>query len=97
MAVTLLVPTALRTFTDGKKELEIAATTVGEAVTALADTYPDIKKHLYEDSGELRSFINIFVGETNIKSTGGLGTAVRDGDTVMLVPAIAGGALTVNN
>jgi molybdopterin converting factor small subunit len=90
--VHLLIPTALRAFTDGKREVEVAANTVGEAIAALADAYPDIKQHLYEDgSGELRSFINVFVGETNIKSINGLDTPLTAGESVMLVPAIAGG------
>jgi molybdopterin converting factor small subunit len=91
MAVTLLIPTALRAFADGKREVQVSGNTAGEAIADLATQYPDISKHLYEDDGALRSFISVFVGETNIKSTGGLDTALSDGDTVMLVPAIAGG------
>jgi molybdopterin converting factor small subunit len=64
---------------------------VGEAAAALASAYPDIARHLYQDGGELRSYINIFVGETNIKNLKGLDTPVSPGDTIMLVPAIAGG------
>jgi adenylyltransferase/sulfurtransferase len=90
MAVKLLVPTALRAFTERQKEISVEAATVGAALEVLADQFPDIRQHLYEDL-DLRSFINVFVGETNIKSTGGLATPLRDGDTVMLVPAIAGG------
>jgi adenylyltransferase/sulfurtransferase len=100
MAVTVLIPTALRAFTDGKSEAEAEGATVGEAIRALAETCPDIKRHLYQMgdagapgaySGELRSFINVFLGETNIKNMDGLDTKVADGDTIMLVPAIAGG------
>jgi molybdopterin converting factor small subunit len=97
MAVKLLIPTALRAFTDRQREIAVDADTVGAAISALTGLYPDIRQHLYEDSGELRSFINVFVGETNIKATGGLDTAIHDGDTVMLVPAIAGGLLSINN
>ncbi|MDR2740831.1 MAG: MoaD/ThiS family protein [Treponema sp.] len=95
MAVTVLIPTALRAFTDRKSEAEAEGATVGEAIRAFAESYPDIKQHLYQTgetgTAELRSFINIFLGETNIKNLEGLDTKVADGDTIMLVPAIAGG------
>lgn len=100
MAVTILIPTALRAFTDRRSEAEVRGATVGEAIRSFAETYPDIKQHLYrtgeadtpeDHSGELRSFINVFLGETNIKNLDGLDTKISDGDTIMLVPAIAGG------
>jgi molybdopterin converting factor small subunit len=82
----------LRAFTDGKSEVDVAGDTVGALISALADAYPDIRQHLYEDSGALRPFVNVYVGEDNIKNTGGLETPLSGGETVMLVPAIAGGA-----
>jgi adenylyltransferase/sulfurtransferase len=90
MAVTILIPTALRNFTDRKSEVSAEGATVGEAIKNFADAYPDIKQHLYQGT-ELRSFINVFVGEDNIKKLQGLDTKVADGGTIMLVPAIAGG------
>lgn len=93
MAITILVPTALRSFTDRKGQVEVTGGTVSEAVAALAQAYPDIKLHLYEDDGSLRSYINLYLGDTNIKSLQGPDTPVKDGDTVMLIPAIAGGWL----
>ncbi|MBW5814963.1 MoaD/ThiS family protein [Yersinia kristensenii] len=92
MAVTLLIPSALRAFTDGQGKVSLEGENVGELVAALAEHYPDIRQHLYEDDGSLRSFINLYVGDANIKTTGGLGTPVNSGDEVILVPAIAGGA-----
>jgi adenylyltransferase/sulfurtransferase len=90
MAVIIQIPTALRGFTDRKSEVEVEGRTVGEAVNALAEQYPDLRKHLYQGK-DLRSFINVFVGETNIKKLEGLDTRLSGGETVMLVPAIAGG------
>jgi adenylyltransferase/sulfurtransferase len=92
MGVTLLIPTALRNFTDRKSELIVEGATVGEAIRNFADAYPDIKQHLYQGA-ELRSFINVFVGENNIKNLQGLDTEVAGGETIMLVPAIAGGGV----
>ncbi|MDR2404848.1 MAG: MoaD family protein [Deltaproteobacteria bacterium] len=91
MAVSLLVTAALRGFTDRKAELSLEGGTVDEILKALVSEYPDIKTHIFDENGDLRAFINIFVGENNIKTTGGLSTKVKDGDTLTLVPAIAGG------
>jgi adenylyltransferase/sulfurtransferase len=88
--VTILIPTALRSFTDRRGEVQVEGSTAGEALAALADLYPDIRQHLYQD-GQLRSFINVFAGETNIKNLEGLDTKVAPGAELMLVPAIAGG------
>jgi adenylyltransferase/sulfurtransferase len=90
MAIIIQIPTALRSFTERKSEIEVAGQTVGEAINALAEQYPDIRQHLYQGTG-LRSFINVFVGDTNIKKLDGLQTKLSGGETIMLVPAIAGG------
>ena len=91
MAVSILVPAALRAYTDRQAEIEVSGSTVSEAIASLAAKHPDIRKHLYKDDDTLRDFINVFIGDTNIKDLGGLATPVKDGDSVMLVPAIAGG------
>jgi adenylyltransferase/sulfurtransferase len=90
MAVIIQIPTALRGFTGRKSELELEAQTVGEAIDALTGQYPELRQHLFQ-GGQLRSFINVFVGETNIRKREGLDTKLSDGETIMLVPAIAGG------
>ncbi|MGN1223699.1 MAG: ubiquitin-like small modifier protein 1 [Ruminococcus sp.] len=94
MAVTVLIPTTLRIFTNQRSEIELDGTTVEEVLAALSDEYPEIKKALFDESGQLRSFINIFVNENNIKNLQGYQTTVKDGDEIMLIPAIAGGAPT---
>ena len=60
-------------------------------MAAFVGAYPDIRQHLYDEGGALRSFINIYVGENNVKDVSGLDTPVRDGETILIVPAIAGG------
>jgi molybdopterin converting factor small subunit len=92
MAITLHIPTALRAFTERQAEISVEGTTVGEAIAALAARYPDIKQHLYQGDNQLRSFINVFVGDTSIKKLQGLDTPVPEGVQVLLVPAIAGGS-----
>jgi molybdopterin converting factor small subunit len=91
MSVTIQVPTALRSFTEGKREVQVEGATVKAALADLAAKYPDIRQHLFDDAGEVRSFVNIFLGEDNVKSLSGLDTALADGAALMLVPAIAGG------
>jgi len=92
MPVTIQIPTALRVFTDRKPEVSANGATVREAVADFAASYPDIAAHLYDEGGALRSFINVYLGDTNVKNLQGFDTPVKDGDTLMLVPAIAGGS-----
>jgi len=89
MAVTILIPTALRSFTERNAEVEVSAATVKNALASLAESYPAIKKHLFTDGGELRDFVNVFLGSDNVKN---LDAELKDGDTLMIVPAIAGGS-----
>jgi molybdopterin converting factor small subunit len=91
MAVTILIPTALRAFTGRQAQVQAEGGTVGEALKFFADANPDVRRHLYDDNGELRSFVNIYIGDVNIRNAGGLDGPIKDGDTLTLVPAIAGG------
>jgi adenylyltransferase/sulfurtransferase len=92
MAVTVWIPTTLRGFTNHTSEVELEGRNVAEVLQALVDEYPDAKQALFDTEGKLRSFINVFVGDTNIKNLQGYETQVRDGDEIVLIPAIAGGA-----
>ena len=89
---TLRIPTPLRTYTAGKSEVNVNGAKISEALTDLTAQYPAIKPHLFNDGGELRPFVNLFVGESNIKDLQGVDTPIKDGDRIMLIPSIAGGA-----
>lgn len=91
MAITILIPTVLRAFTDRKSEVLVEGKTPIDAIANFATIYPDIHTHLYDESSELRSYINVYLNGKNIKKEGGLDVPVTDGDTIILVPAIAGG------
>ncbi|MDR1560382.1 MAG: MoaD/ThiS family protein [Clostridiales bacterium] len=91
MAITIQIPTALREFTDRQSEVRVEGATVSEAIASLACAYPDIRRHLFDDGGKLRSFINLYLGDTNIRNMNGVDTPVSDGDAIMMIPAIAGG------
>lgn len=91
MAVTIVIPTPLRQFAGGNSEIEVEATTAGEALAALTTAHGDLKKHLYTDAGTLRNFVNVYVGDEDIRDLDGLETEVKDGEEILIVPSIAGG------
>ena len=91
MAVKLEIPTALRQFAGKQASMEFNASTVGEALKQLTGTYADLRKHLYTDDGRIRSFVNIYVNEEDIRYLQKENTPIKDGDTISIVPSIAGG------
>jgi adenylyltransferase/sulfurtransferase len=91
MSVTIVIPTPLRQFAGGQSEIEVEAATAGEALEKLTTTHADLKKHLYNDQNALRSFVNVYVGDEDIRHLDGENTPVKNGETVMIVPSIAGG------
>ena len=91
MAVTILIPTPLRQFAGGKSETEVEAKTAGEALDALTTEFPELRKHLFTEQDSLRNFINVYVGDEDIRYLDGAATVVPSGETVMIVPSIAGG------
>jgi sulfur-carrier protein adenylyltransferase/sulfurtransferase len=93
MAVTIIIPTPLRQFAGGRAEIEVEATTAGEALEKLTTEFADLKKHLYNDQNALRNFVNVYVGDEDIRHLEGEATTVKDGDEIMIVPSIAGGNL----
>ena len=90
----ILIPTALRRFTADTDSLEIAAATVGEALRGLTAQFPDLGKNLFNDEGKLRSFVNVYVNDEDIRYLEREGTKLEAADVVSIVPSIAGGALT---
>ena len=92
MPVSINVPTALRQFTGGNPRVEVEAVTAGDALRDLTTRYPELHQHLYDDKNSLRSFVNIYLNEEDIRHQDGAQTRVRDGDSLMIVPSIAGGA-----
>jgi len=89
---TLIIPTPLRKFTNGNAVFEASATSVNELLLALSFANAGIKKHLFDDVGELRSFIRVYVGDEDINELEGGNTKIDDGDEVIIIPAIAGGS-----
>ncbi|MGH9917545.1 MAG: ThiF family adenylyltransferase, partial [Nitrososphaerales archaeon] len=92
MTVTIIIPTALRQHTGDEDELKLNARTVSDALKELVTAFPGLRKQLYSESGRLRNFINIYLNEEDIRYKEGESTQLKDGDTLMIVPAVAGGA-----
>jgi molybdopterin synthase sulfur carrier subunit len=91
MPVTVRIPSVLRNLTAGLETVAVSSTTVEQMLTALDAAHPGIKARLCDDAGKLRKFVNVFVGEEDIRFLDGPATVLKDGDTVDIVPAIAGG------
>ncbi len=91
MMSQIRVPTPLRPYTEGQGQLEVEASTVGEALTELTSQFPSIGPHLYNDEGELRPYVNLFVNDKDVRTLEGVHTAIHDDDTLMILPSIAGG------
>ena len=85
------IPAALRDYTDGHAELPVTGETVQAALARLSATFPQLRRHIYTERGELRSYVNVFVNEDDVRTLEGLATKVAADDTVMIVPSIAGG------
>jgi molybdopterin converting factor small subunit len=92
MAVKMEIPTALRQFAGKQASLELNAGTVGDALKQLTGTYADLRKHLYTEDGRIRSFVNIYLNDEDIRYLQKENTPTKDGDTISIVPSIAGGA-----
>jgi molybdopterin converting factor small subunit len=88
----ILIPTPLRQFADKKDTVDVAGASVGEVLGALTTQYPDLRKNLFNDEGRLRSFVNVYVNDEDIRYLAKDKTEVKDADTISIVPSIAGGA-----
>ena len=92
MAYRVLIPTPLRPYTDSKDAVEVDGATVGELLASLTARYGDLRRHLYSEEGKLRSFVNVYVNDDDIRYLEREGTKLKDGDVVSIVPSVAGGA-----
>jgi molybdopterin converting factor small subunit len=85
------IPTPLRPYTNGLKEVHANGQTVGFVIRDLTRNYPDLKHHLFNKDGDLRPYVNLFLNQKDIRMLQGEETPIRDDDQLMIVPSIAGG------
>src|SRR5215471_8107871 len=93
MPITITIPTPLRQFADGQAEVQVDAQTAGEALNELTSTHGELRRHLFNDQNALRNFVNVYVNDEDIRHVSGADTPVKDGDTILIVPSIAGGSV----
>ena len=91
MSVKVKIPTPLRKLTSNQSEVEVSGDTVDTVISHMETSYPGIKDRICDESGDVRRFINIYVNEEDIRFLEGENTAVKDGDEISIIPAIAGG------
>ncbi len=92
MAVKVFIPTPLRAYTDHHAAVEVEGKTVEEVLRNLTSKFKEIQHHLYAENGSLRSYVNVYVNDEDIRYLQRDKTAVQPGDTISIVPSIAGGA-----
>lgn len=90
----LRIPSPLRAYAGGQQQIEVKSEKVSGALDELVTAHPELKPHLFTETGELRAFVNLFVNEENVRDLQGGETPVKPGDTLMILPSIAGGAGT---
>jgi molybdopterin converting factor small subunit len=95
MSLKVSIPTPLRRYTDGHGVIEVSGASVASALDSLLQKYPVLKKQLYTDDGRLRSFVNVYLNDEDIRYLQKADTAVKAGDTISIVPSIAGGNLVI--
>src|ERR1700716_2690163 len=92
MSVKVIIPTPLRTYAGKRESTDVTAKTVGEALGQLTNQFAELRKHLFTEDGKLRSFVNVYVNDEDIRYLSKENTPTKDGDTISIVPSIAGGA-----
>ena len=92
MAIPVTIPTPLRGYTGGQKTVRVDGITVGEALTALTTQYPNLRPHLYNEEGRLRSFVNVYLNDEDVRYLKYTETPLKESDTLAIVPSVAGGA-----
>lgn len=92
MSLTISIPTPLRRYTEGQSAVRVSGNSVGAALESLLQMHPSLKNQLYSDDGRLRSFVNVYLNDEDIRYLEKTETAVKAGDTIAIVPSIAGGA-----
>ena len=91
MSVTVRIPTTMRPISGGSSTVEVEGSTLAEVLKALDATHPGFAERLFDDAGALRRFVNVFVADDDVRYLAGLETPVPEGETVSIIPAVAGG------
>ena len=91
MSVSVRIPTILRTYTSGESEVSASGDTLAEVIDDLDSSYPGIKARILDDQGAIRRFVNVYVGNDDVRFLDGLDSTTPDGTQISIIPAVAGG------
>ena len=94
MGVVIQIPSALKQYVNDQDEVEVSGNSVEEAFGALVSEYTGLKENLFDENGKIRSFINVYLNDDDIRYADGLKSEVQDGDSIQIVPSVAGGCST---
>ena len=97
MGVVVVIPSALKQYVNDQDEVEVSGSSVGEAIGALVAEYTELKVNLFDENGKIRNFINVYLNDDDIRYADGLKSEVHDGDSIQIVPSVAGGCSAVKN
>ena len=97
MGVVIEIPSALKQYVNDQDEVEVSGSSVEEAIGALVAEYTELKVNLFDENGKIRSFINVYLNDNDIRYADGLKSEVQDGDFIQIVPSVAGGCSILEN
>ena len=97
MGVVIEIPSALKQYVNDQDEVEVSGSSVQEVFEALVSEYAEVKANLFDENGKIRNFINVYLNDDDIRYANGLKSKVQDGDTIQIVPSVAGGCSTEKN
>ena len=97
MGVVIEIPSALKQYVNDQDEVEVSGSSVEEVFEALVSEYTEVKANLFDENGKIRNFINVYLNDDDIRYANGLKSKVQDGDTIQIVPSVAGGCSTEKN
>ena len=97
MGVVIEIPSALKQYVNDQDEVEVSGSSVEEVFEGLVSEYGEVKANLFDENGKIRNFINVYLNDDDIRYANGLKSKVQDGDTIQIVPSVAGGCSTVKN
>ena len=92
MAVPITIPTPLRGYAGGQKTIKVEGKTVGEALYTLTTQYPNLRQHLFSEDGKLRSFVNVYLNDEDVRYLKHIDTPIDESDRLSIVPSVAGGS-----
>ena len=96
MTVPITIPTPLRGFAGGQKTINVEGSTVGDALNALTTRYPNLREHLFAEDGKLRSFVNVYLNDEDVRYLQQTRTLIKESDQLSIVPSVAGGNATAS-